>query len=330
MECFNNLIGIRELCNTEAPKTSIYLDDVGISLTDVEAFITSQYATAKDYFDAKQNQAVREMSQHIYNHFQDRYIATSLIDSHRLGIYSGTQTLYAGQNYRGIQMKFNQAESFYSVSIGEISLLVNYTGTIDLEVWDLRQNKQLDTIQVNTTQGEISTVYLHKSYKSDKQPLNLFIGYDATMIDSFVTPIKAGLCCGKVSCSNSFLSSQGVEINGSKYESNIDYLNHTSGMSLVYDVVCDHTSWICSHANSLALPLAYKTAELFVADALYNTSGERATNNHTINIEQLKERYNFYVSKYNDFLGGWLGNMQLPSNRCFICNSPTRQKIILP
>lgn len=330
MECFNNLIGVKALCNSQTPKSSIYLDDVGLSLNDIESFITSQYATAKDYFSSKQTQAVREMSQHIYNHFQDKYLATSLIDSHRLGIYNGTQTLYAGQNYRGIQMKFNQADSFYSVSIGEISLLVDYTGTIDVEVWDLRQNKQLDMIQVDTTAGGISTVYLHKSFKSDKQPLNLFIGYDATGIDAYVTPIKAGLCCGKVSCANSYLSSQGVEIVGTKYESNIDYLNHTAGLSIVYDVKCDHTSWICSHAESLALPLAYKTAELFVADALYNTSGERATNNHTINIEQLQERFTFYMNKYNEFMGGWLGNMKLPNNRCFVCNSQTRHKITLP
>jgi len=330
MECFKDLIGIRELCNGVAPKSSIYLDDVGVSLSDVESFITSQYSTAMDYFEARQTQAVREMSQHINNHFQDKYLATSLIDSHRLGIYNGSQTLYGGQNYRGIQMKFNQADAFYGVSIGEISLLVDYTGTIQIEVWDLLQNKQLDTIDVDVVSGEIATVYLHKSYKSDKRPLNLFVGYDSNGIDAYVTPIKANLCCGKVSCGNSYVTAQGVEINGAKYESNIDYLNHTAGISLVYDVKCDHSSWICSHAESLSLPLAYKTAELLVADALYNTSGDRATNHHTINKEQLQERFTFYMNKYNEFMSGWLGNMKLPNNKCFICNSVTRHKITLP
>lgn len=89
-------------------------------------------------------------------------------------------------------------------------------------------------------------------------------------------------------------------------------------------------SWICSHAENLALPLAYKTAEILVADAAYNTSGERATNHHTINIDQLKERHSFYVSKYKEIMSNWLGNMQLPNNRCFQCNTPIRHKITLP
>ncbi len=29
-------------------------------------------------------------------------------------------------------------------------------------------------------------------------------------------------------------------------------------------------------------------------------------------------------------MGGWLGNMKLPNNRCFVCNSQTRHKITLP
>lgn len=330
MECFKDLIQVRDLCNAPAPKSSIYIDDVGVSLADIESFITAQYSTAAEYFEARSEHAVREMTNTIYNYFQGNYNASSLVDSHRLGVYNGTQSLKTGANYRGIQMVFNQSDTFFNVSIGEISLLVNYNGTVTIEVWDLLQNKQLDTIDIITTAGQISTVYLQKQYASAKQPLNLFIGYDATMIDSYTTPIKSGLCCGKVSCSNSYVSAYGVEVDGPFYDSNTTAINHTSGLSVVYDVACDHMSWLCSHAANLALPLAYKTAEILVADAAYNTSGERATNHHTINIDQLKERHSFYVSKYKEIMSNWLGNMQLPNNRCFQCNTPLRHKITLP
>lgn len=330
MQCFNDLIQVRDMCSQPAPKSSIYIDDVGISLADIESFITSQYATAEDYFNARKDHAVREMTQTIYNYFQGQYLATSLVDSHRLGVYNGTQATTMGANYRGIQMQFNQSDTFFNVSIGEISLLVNYTGTITIEVWDLLQNAQLDTIDIDTVAGKISTVYLQKQYASAKQPLNLFIGYDATGIASYNTQIKSGLCCGKISCANTYLSAFGAEVDGAFYDSNTTGINHTSGLSIVYDIACDHTSWLCSHAANLALPLAYKTAEIMVADAAYNTSGERATNHHTVNIDQLKERYNFYSNKYKEVMSNWLGNMQLPANRCFQCNTPVRHKITLP
>ncbi len=330
MECFKDLIQVRDLCNAPAPKSSIYIDDVGVSLADIESFITNQYATAADYFQARSEHAVREMTNTIYNYFQGQYLATSLVDSHRLGVYNGTQTLKTGSNnYRGIQMSFNQSDTFFNVSIGEISLLVDATTTIDVEVWDLIQNKLLDSITINTVAGQISTVYLQKQYASAKQPLNLFIGYDAN-VDSYYTPIKSGLCCGKIACSNSYVSAFGVEVDGPMYDDNTTGLNHTSGLSVVYDVACDHQSWMCSHAANLALPLAYKTAEILVADAAYNTSGERSTNHHTINLDQLKERHGFYVNKYKEIMGNWLANMQLPNNRCFQCNTPVRHRIMLP
>ena len=331
MECFKDLIQVRDLCNAPAPKSSIYIDDVGVSLNDIESFITSQYSTAEEYFNARVDHAVREMSQTIYNYFQGQYNAASLVDSHRLGVYNGTQSVIAGNgNYRGIEMSFNQSDTFYKVSIGEISLLVDQTTTVTVEVWDLRQNVLLDSIDINTTAGVISRGYLHKTYLSDKQPLNLFIGYDSTGIGAYTTPIKSGLCCGRISCNNSYVSAFGAEVNGAFYDDNVTGLNHSAGLSVVYDIACDHMSWICSHAENLALPLAYKTAEILVADAAYNTSGERATNHHTINIDQLKERHSFYVNKYKEIMGNWLGNMQLPNNRCFQCNTPIRHKITLP
>ncbi len=141
MECFKDLIQVRDLCNAPAPKSSIYIDDVGVSLADIESFITAQYSTAAEYFQARSEHAVREMTNTIYNYFQGNYNASSLVDSHRLGVYNGTQTLKTGANYRGIQMVFNQSDTFFNVSIGEISLLVDYNGTVTVEVWDLLQNK---------------------------------------------------------------------------------------------------------------------------------------------------------------------------------------------
>lgn len=330
MECFDNLIAIKGICDEQTPKSNIYLDDVGLHKSDLEAFAGKEYSGVEDYFTNRLNFAVKSMASEIHNHFRNKYLSTSLVQAHVLGYYDQALATVLGANYRGINMDFNQSEATFSVSVSEISLFLNHTGTVNVLVYDLNQDKLLDTIQVACTSGKIATVYPHKTYYSALKPMNLFFGYDSDGITAIKTPIKSGLCCGKISCVNSYMNAKGVEVDGSFIKANIENLNHTAGMQLTYDLKCDNESWLCSHATAFALPLAYKCAEIMVSDALLNTSGERATNHHTINKEELEQRYTFFRSKYTESFGNILENMELPKNKCFRCNTNTRHVIALP
>lgn len=324
MACFDDLINIRGLCEQGESKSSIWLDDIGITVADLEAFMTGDYDDAGEYFLSRYNFAVKEIEATIYNHFSGRYRATSLVDATRLGVYSENLTQIAGGDCRGIQLQFDPDKSFFEFCVGEISLYLTTSQDVIVEVWDLRQNKLLDSLTIAAVANEITTGYLHKNYPASSEPMNLFIGYNAAGLASYKSLITSGLCCGKTSCSNSYLSSQGVSITGSKLQANVTGLSDTAGLSLMYSLSCDHSSWICAHGRKFALTLAYKTASIMVSDALYNTGGERATNHHTINREELEKRYNFYRGKYNSHITDALSNMRLPQNRCFECNSPTR------
>jgi hypothetical protein len=330
MECFDNLVSVRDICPEITPKSEVYLDDIGVSKTDLEAFITSQYENIQDYFDSRFQFAVKSVTAEIYNHFNKKYLAGSLVSAHRLGYYDGNLTTVLGANYRGINMHFSQDHSFFNFTISEINLFLNYTGDVDVVIYDLDQNKLLHTITVPCVSGKISTYYIHKKFTSAMKPTNIFIGYNSTGITAIKTPIKANLCCGNIHCSNNFMQSKGVEISGAFVKGNITNLTHTAGISLVYDVSCDHENWICAHARSLSMPLAYKCAEIVTGDALNNSSGERATNHHTINVELLKDRNSFFARKYSEFMTNILSNMKLPNNRCFSCNTPSRHVIALP
>lgn len=330
MGCFTDIIGVRGLCPDVSPKLALYLDDVGISKDDLQSFLTKQYSGVKDYFDKRSEFAIKDITSTIYKYFLPKFNATSLVDGHRLGIYSDSLALVSGSNYRGINMQFSQDKQFYEFNISEVTLFLDYTGTVTVGIWDLYQDLLLDSIDIDCTAGKKATAYLHKTYKSDKQPMNIFIGYNAAGIDSIKCPIRSGLCCGLTSCSNSYMRAQGIEVTGQKLISNCTTIADTAGLSIVYDLVCDHQSWICQHVKSLDLALAYKIAEVVVSDALYNTSGERATNNHTINRDELKERYAFYKGKYQEALTLALNNMRIPDNKCFQCNTPVRNQIMFP
>ncbi|OQA07028.1 MAG: hypothetical protein BWY67_01823 [Bacteroidetes bacterium ADurb.Bin397] len=330
MECFDDLVGVRGLCNETTPKSEIYLDDVGLTKQDLLAFIPPQYSNLEDYFSKRSQFAYKTIATEIYNHFRSKYLAYSLIDSHRLGYFNQSLTTNLGANFRGINMQFTQSGGFYSFTISEINLYLNYTGDVDVVIYDLYQNKLLHTVTVPCVSGKISTAYIHKQFESQKRPANIFIGYNSDGITAINTPIKSGLCCGKTSCDNSYMTAQGAEIDGTFITSNMDTINQTAGVSLVYSVECDHLSWICSHGKALSIPAAYKIAEIVTTDALLHNGGERASNSHTIDKDELEKRALFFSRKYNETVGNLLSNMQLPSNKCFQCNSPSRTVIALP
>lgn len=326
MGCFDGLISVHGLCSGDDPNTLLYMDDVRLTLDDMSSFYTSEFHNAEDYFNKRYAFAVKSLEALIYDHFKGKYTATSLIDDHRLGVYGNSLATETGANFQGIQLEFTPSDVYYKFEISEVSLRLNHTGDVVVNVWDLLQNKILETVTVACVSGEINTAYLNKTFYSSKRPMNLFIGYDADGIESVHTPIRSGLCCGKKSCYNSYLNATGVEVNGTFYDQNTSQLQHTGGLSVIYSIVCDHNKWLCAYSQSVALPLAYKTAEIMVSDALLNTSGERATNHHTINRDELAERYKFYQAKFNETFDGLLSNMRLPSNKCFSCDTPVRHK----
>lgn len=332
MECFEGLVTVKDLCATVDPKSQIWLDDVGLSKVDLEDFITEQYPTILEYYNERAAFAVKSVASEVYNHFAGKYITTSIVDSHRLGFYDSRRDIIVGDGYRGINMNFQNETTFYSFTISELTLFLDYTGNVDVVIYDLLQDKLLHTETIACVAGKQSTAYIHKTFESAKYNKNIFVGYNSTGKDSYKSVIKSGLCCGNISCSNSYMNAVGCEIDGTEFiEANVEQLSHTSGLSLTYSLDCDHMSWMCANAKSLAFPIAYKIAEILVSDGLFATNGKRATNAQTINREELQNKYDFYRGKYREYLTSCLSNMRLPTNnKCFACNQTHRNVIALP
>lgn len=306
------------------------MDDVGITKNDLSAFHGPNYQNAEDYFSARSEFVLKEIEAMIYGYFSDKYKATSLVDEHRLGVFDSNLTTVLGTTYAGVQMEFNPSDVYFKFEISETSLWLNAVGDIDLEIWDLRQNKLLATKTITIgTSGQIVTDWLNKFFYSNRQPMNLFIGYDATGITSVKTPIRKGACTGcrgRYSCENTYMTARGVSVTGPMLDANVTPENHTSGLSIVYSISCDHQAWVCAYASTLALPIAYRIGETVLSDAVLNSGGERATDSHTVNADDTAKRYEWYQKKFRESFSGALENMVLPSNKCFHCSSRARTK----
>mgnify|MGYP001597488207 CR=1 FL=1 len=334
--CFDNIIALRGNCTDATPTSGLYINDIGITVDELNALITKDYASGEALFDAKLSFALKNVTNAIHTHFGGKYLASSVLDGQRMGYFQDNLSLIAGtaDTSKGIWVEFCNDNSYVDLFVSELSLQVNFTGNVDVKVYDLYQNKLLDTLTVPTVAGEISTIYPHKTYKSNRKHLQVIFVYDTTAVSSYKTYLKQGGCtnCGTGSTySNSWLTARAVTVLNAdtKVRENLTQVGDTGGMSLIYGLSCNHSDWLCSHSNTIAMPVLYRTAAEIMEYGIHNST--RTNSNTMIDYDKMKERMEYYETKFGETFDNILGNMKPPQDKkCFQCNERTRHAVVLP
>lgn len=333
MGCFDDIIALRGACTEVTPKSGYYLDDIDLYRGEIEKFIQKPYNDVDSFVTDKILFATKAVQSVMYTEYQHLYLSRSILDGQRIGYTNDNMQLQTGSsNLRGIEIELCNESSFVDFYVSEISLFIDTAGARNIYVYDLLQNKLLDTITITTVANNITTVYPHKTYKSDRKKLNLFIGYDSTNINSYLTSFSTDGCftCKSNGYKNAWVSVNGAEYTAaeSKIASNATPISHTSGISIQYSLKCNHEDWLCNQMGVLALPVLYRTAADIMNYALNTT--ERFNSKTNLDFEELKNKRDFYDSKYHETLRGALSRMLLPSDRtCFICNDRARVSYVV-
>jgi len=332
MACFDDVVALKELCDEVTPFSGTYLNDIGITRSFIESVITSDYTDIQDFVDSKIRHAGAVIAASVHGRYGSKIQTTSLIHDHRLGYPKDNLPVQTGGNHRGIQITLNNYAQFVNLELSQVSLHTNYNGTIPILVYDLYQNKLLETINVTAVTGQVATVFPHTLIPAQAKPLNLFIGYDSTGINSYTTYIRENQCCGVTSCTTSFMTSKGVtNSTGTFIAEDMVGINHTSGLSIVYSLHCDPLAWMCAYARVFALPMAYKIGSEMYLHGIQNAMNERSSNNTNLNIELMRETQQFYEMRFREELDSILGSMNLPKdNACIQCKPPARTAIAMP
>lgn len=337
MGCFDNIVTVNGTCNDEVSESGITLLDVGISIAELNDYITSDYASGADLGVSKIKFARKLIVNEIYKHFQDKFIARSVINSQVVGYQQDNMIPVAGitDTLKGLEIRSCNEDSYTSLYISSISLFTNYTGDIDVYVYDLKQNKLLDTITVTTEAGKISKKFINKSYDSGRLNMDLIFVYNSTGINSYKTYPKHNGCrdCNTDGTSflNKYIKAGGVNIldSADKIKSNLVYQDDTAGMSITYSINCDYENWLCTIKHLIALPLAYKAAELIMEYALH--SSDRVNSRKILDTETIEVRRQHYATKYYESKNSIIKNITLPTDsKCFKCRQPIRTATILP
>lgn len=334
MGCFDDIIAIGG-CEEATPSSGVYLRDAGVSIDDLGYMFGVEYsdgqALATDKIRVATNLVVNELSAN----FASKYITNGILDNQRVGYFLENKPVKTGVNQlQGIDLDIKNTNSYISIYIDKIQMHVNYTGNITVNIYDAIQNKVLDTFVVATTAGVITDKIINKTYQSDKKRLHLVIAYNANGIDSYETSLTSSGGCSSCQLGsyiplNQYVYAKPVYVSSSTViDENIFGLSHTSGLSVLYSIKCNHEEWLCRYKNEIAWPIAYKACAEIIQYAIYQSS---RANQKKFNEDQLKERWNLYNSNYTKYMKNITSNIVIPNDpKCFACKDLTRTRITLP
>lgn len=331
LDCLNGLVNVKG-CGSNP--TSSYIQQLpGISIPDIDVSINTDHVNAKAFLEEQILFAEEVIIQDVYQHLALKHELKSFIENDTVGEYYELKTAVDAQTgyLTGIRLRIDSTP-YLKLFINQIRLFVNTTGNVSVFIYDLQQGKLLDTITVAAVAGEIVTTNANKEYFTQKQRMNLFIGY-LSSFESYkanVTNAAGGDdCTGCCSYSNGNISFFGSKIlNASaKTTDNIEGNSGTAGISFSYSLGCSFEEHLCNIRNMLALPLKYKAGELIMQHLKTSKRPNPVVTAFKMDHAELE---GYYHSKYETLMKNLLKNMRMPASVCFECRPQSRSVVVLP
>ena len=331
MSCFDNIISYKGGCSSVS---GLLLDDL-IPIREVEKYVGEDYSTASELIEDKIDFAVRLIKKELIGMFQHNYIPRTILENKRAGFIAETQTeKSAAAQFRGIELRVCNQESYLSLYVSSIDTYLNYTGALNVLVIDTMTGQTLDTIAVTSVAGEVVTTYVNKTYNAEKRKRRIAFVYDCTSIPNYLTSLigeGCTTCHGGQYNLNDWITGRSIkyDVADTPILANIDGHTDTAGLSINFSLICDQEGWLCAHRNLLALPIMYRTAQAILEYAYFNS--ERFNAKTAIRKDEIKERIGLYHSDYTKQMELILKNIKTPMDGiCFTCKPRSKSVTTLP
>lgn len=326
VECLVNLVGVKKPCDDDTPSTSGYylqnLDYIDFSTADA---IIKNDMSAEEYLQRKLDFATNYLSTDFQTKLGQKFIQWTVLEKTVAGFYQQNKQSIPGiaGMLKGIQLEVLQFP-FLQLYLSSLTLFVDFTGNLPVHIFDLTQGKLLDTITVPAIAGETVMIDVSKSYPTNGQALNIFIGYDSGLANGYNTTVYQNSISGCRRCPGStrpenkyvWVFAKKLPIAGPKIDQNTQSVNDTGGLSINYSLQCSVTGFLCSIKNQLALPLLYRAGYEILMDALTSTRKNPLV---LLQKDEMATLTSYYDEQYDKAITNLLQNLRIPNDICFTC-----------
>jgi len=336
--CLDNIVGVRG-CGTG--ESDFYVNDLtGINIPDFDKALNPEKTNAAAAFATIISSGIKIVEADVNARLKSKYELKTFIDNDVIGYYYGDkETVAAETGYlTGYEIRIDKLD-YVRFFISGLKLFVPYTGNVPIYIYDLMQDKLLNTVNVSVVSGQIVDVgEIDLSYLSKKQRLHLFIGYQsdfASYKTSYLSPyngVPESQDCPDITCGlyrNHYVYFRSAKIlaNAQKIGANVEGNSYGAGISMFYSLQCDFTQVLCNARNLLGLALWYKAGELIMKEL---RRSKRLTGVVTVYKQDHAELEAEYRADYERAFENVLLNMRLPESICFSCSPQIYSRVNLP
>ena len=323
-DCLDNFIGVRGLCEDVTPDSGLYINDLPqISLKMLNDIADSDHKNFSGVFTSCKTLAFNEFQSDVMIRTQKFFKTNVLLEKSNSGQYEKPySTITKGTEYRGLSIKIRDNVSDYlSIFINTIQVYFTEVLEVDFLVYNTLDGSLIDTISHTSTVG-MNRININKSYPTYGQDTNIFICYDATLIDTIevdnnddsTTAIVQG---GKVTVGQSVI------------DANLTTGNDSFGMVVNYNIQCDISEFICTNRDLFKFAIWWKIGEAIMFERMTSNRLNKFTIFKT--PEELKELWEYYGRKYSEIMDSIVPNLnQTEDGVCFECSRQRTYKYLRP
>lgn len=334
MNCLNGLIGIHRTCDSVSPSSGLYIQDLsGITLSVANAGTDNETMSGvkliENCIEFAQNAILNQVRTQLANKIK----VGSIISNDTIGYDQDNLKVVPAEvdKYKGIKIRISEYP-YLEFYIHKIGLKLSQSIATEIKVFDLMSDTELDSFDITTVAKNRTYAIVNKAYPTYKQKLNLFIGIDSGVADTYqthITPSMGCYSCGDGNYSNKYLQVTGVQMDQSsqKIDSSLSGNSGTSGISLDYSLNCSLEPFLCSMGNQLAWPILHKAGAELLKRVKYSRRENSVVNVDNGNNEEL---ITMFENEYMASMSALLNNIKMPNDICFECNSRIRKTVSIP
>jgi hypothetical protein len=328
MECLRELIGLRGGCEDISSNAETYLD-TKVTHDELSDYVDQNVdQSVSDLFTKIRTEAADELVSQVNEHMADSYIHKTLIDAQQVGDEGTTLVASAAAaNLKGVRFEQCSRYPYLAYRVTKLGFVGTYTGNVTVTYYDGVTGQSLGTDTIAAISGQRVETRVNRLFRV-KVLLALF---DATAVGGYRTRI--GYMDGCYSCGinyqvNRYSYARGVTATIGT-PTDITYVNDLGGLYLDAGLECDTQTWICGVKAQLSRPMLWKSAELAMEYALFNTS---RGNTRTIrDRETLENRQMMYRENFDSAMKRALKAIVLPNDQlCFRCQRTNRIAVQIP
>jgi len=318
-ECLYDYIGL-PVCGNDDPESGLNItDQPGISLLSIDKIGDTDKQTIQAIWQAVQRRAINRISSDVISYFSKKYFLKRLPFSVKIReTIDAANDTPASAEYRGIDIELaiigdtNYGKSgLQTIHVQELRFY-SQTAVNNLQFVVIDQDtfRTIDSFTFDVEAGW-NTVATNKHYTS----YHVFIGYDATLVDSveLLIPEDCG-CCDDTGC--------GARLQGAIYDHNTETLTtgtNTFGLAGTFAVHCSFESIICNNKHLFKYALFNLLAAEIMRERIYTPRINQFT---TVDLETAKNQMlpdftNAYLQQLDQVTDGILLN---PNDCCLECD----------